>query len=103
MFESILKGYMENESNDKITTILSKIKAELIKHFSSEEYLLSEKKYSKLEEHKNIHYQLLIDLDQIQNLVHKYYEVDFVVILVFLCDIIVTHIETEDKDFFEII
>ena len=47
--------------------------------------------------------QLLIDLDQIQNLVHKYYEVDFVVILVFLCDIIVTHIETEDKDFFEII
>ena len=51
----------------------------------------------------NIHYQLLIDLDQIQNLVHKYYEVDFVVILVFLCDIIVTHIETEDKDFFEII
>lgn len=103
MFESILKGYMENESNDKITKSLSKIKAELIKHFSSEEYLLSEKKYSKLEEHKNIHYQLLFDLDQIQNLVHKYYEVDFAVILVFLCDIIVTHIETEDKDFFEII
>ena len=62
MFESILKGYMENESNDKITTILSKIKAELIKHFSSEEYLLSEKKYSKLEEHKNRCYSTYKDL-----------------------------------------
>jgi hemerythrin len=50
---------MDNESNDKITYNLFKIKSDLIKHFSSEEYLLSEKKYSELEEHKNIHYQLL--------------------------------------------
>lgn len=82
------------EERDNILNTLIQYNTE---HFRVEEEVMKLFKYPKLEEHKNLHYELQSEiLNQFTNVLHAHEEDP---ILRYIYHLIVSHIEVFDQDF----
>ena len=100
-FQSIINSFMEEKPRGEINKAFSSLRKELLAHFSYEEYVLKEKGYKNLSEHRKTHASLLAEMEQLIRITNHYYELDHVLILLFLFEIVVKHIETDDKKYFD--
>ncbi len=97
---SFVKNHQEKITVSELTYLLSDINKDLMSHFTFEEYLLRKYNYPNLGEHERIHNQIIADVEHVITVCRRHKMIDSVLLYQMLLDIIIGHMETEDKKFF---
>lgn len=100
---NLISAIYGNRDDHNIETLLDALIDDIETHFASEETVLERKEFEDLENHRNIHQELLQEAytlrDEVNNGVLDYVDV----VNFFIYDLILNHILDEDRKYFSVV
>ncbi len=101
LLSSLSNSIKEKKQKKVVKEVVEKLTIHIVEHFRDEENLMREKHYPDLLNHESCHKKIFNDAF---DLIEKYREGEFegaTRLVVFLTGLITTHIQKEDKHFFD--
>ena len=101
LLDLLSNSVKEKKTKKAIKEVIEKLTLHVLEHFRDEEEFMNESAYSSLHEHKISHEKIF---DQALELIEKYRNEELEIatpLVVFLVQLITTHIQKEDKVFFD--